>query len=62
MWYGFDPNLWRELANIRQMVALRGQTPTREWPLIFVAEHGAVLVVREWPDGAITAYAATVPA
>jgi hypothetical protein len=29
MWYGFDPNLWRELANIRQMVALRDQTPTR---------------------------------
>jgi hypothetical protein len=62
MWYGFDPNLWRELANIRQMVALRDQTPTREWPLVFVAEHDALLVIREWPDGAITAYAASAPA
>jgi hypothetical protein len=49
----------RELACIREMVALRFQTPTREWPLVLVElEHDtALLVVREWPDGAITAYA-----
>jgi hypothetical protein len=34
------------------------QTPTKEWPLIVVEEHGALLVIREWPDGAITVYAA----
>ena len=57
MWSGFDPQLRRDLANIRQMVSLRHQTPTREWPLVFVGEHDALLVVREWPDGSITAYA-----
>jgi len=57
MWSGFDPELRRDLANIRQMVSLTHQTPTREWPLIFVGEHDALLVVREWPDGSITAYA-----
>jgi hypothetical protein len=56
MWPGFDPELRRQLENIRQMVALRHQTPTREWPLIFVDEHDELLVVREWPDGSITAY------
>jgi hypothetical protein len=38
------------------MVALRYQMPTKEWPLIYVEEHGALLVVREWPDGSVTAY------
>jgi hypothetical protein len=57
MWHGFDPNLKRELENIRKMVGLRHQTPTREWPLVFVEEHDVLLVVREWPDGTITAYA-----
>ena len=57
MWSGFDPQLRRDLANIRQMVSLTHQTPTREWPLIFVEEHDALFVVREWPDGSITAYA-----
>lgn len=32
MWSGFDPELRRQLDNIRQMVALRYQTPTRECP------------------------------
>jgi hypothetical protein len=59
MWYGFDPDLRRQLDSIREMVARRYQTPTREWPLIFVDEHGELLVVREWPDGGITAYATT---
>ena len=57
MWSGFDPELCRQLAHIRQMVARSHQTPTREWPLILVDDHDALLVVREWPDGAITAYA-----
>jgi hypothetical protein len=57
MWNGFDPELWRELEGIRAMVARRYQTPTKEWPLIFVEEEDVLFVMREWPDGAITAYA-----
>lgn len=56
MWSGFDPEFRRRLENIRRMAALRRQTPTREWPLVFVDRHKALLVVREWPDGSITAY------
>jgi hypothetical protein len=56
MWSGFDPELRRELANVREMVSLTHRTPTREWPLVFVPEHDALLVVREWPNGSITAY------
>jgi hypothetical protein len=56
MWSGFDPELLRQLATIRQLVALKHQTPTREWPLIYIKQHKAVLVVREWPDGSLTAY------
>jgi hypothetical protein len=33
------------------------QTPTKEWPLVFVGECEAMLVVREWPGGEVTAYA-----
>ena len=57
MWNGFDPELWRELEGIRAMVARRYQTPKKEWPLIFVEEEDVLFVMREWPDGAITAYA-----
>ena len=56
MWPGFDPELRRQLDHVRQMVARSHQTPTREWPLTFVDEHNALLVVREWPDGALTSY------
>jgi hypothetical protein len=56
MWSGFDPELRRQLATIRQLIALKHQTPTREWPLIYVKQHKALLVIREWPDGSITAY------
>jgi hypothetical protein len=59
MWTGFDPELSRQLRNVREMVSLRHQTPTREWPLIFMEEHSEMLVVREWPNGSITAYAAS---
>ena len=60
MWYGFDPEIRRQLDHLRGSVARQRQTPTREWPLITVDQHDAVLVVREWPDGSITAYLATV--
>jgi hypothetical protein len=59
MWSGLDPELRRQLACVRQMVALRHQTPTNEWPLIFMDQHDELLVVREWPDGSITAYCTT---
>ena len=61
MWAGFDPELCRQLEFLRRMVALSHQTPTHEWPLSFVAEHDALLVVREWPDGSMTAYAISTP-
>ncbi len=57
MWSGLDPEFVRQLGTIRQMVTLRYQSPTREWPLVFVEEHDELLVVREWPDGSLTAYA-----
>jgi hypothetical protein len=56
MWSGFDPEFVRQLGVIRQMVALRYQSPTREWPVIFVDDREELLVVREWPDGTLTAY------
>jgi hypothetical protein len=59
MWSGFDPELRRQLESLRQMVARRHQTPTREWPLISIEESNALLVIREWPDGTITAYLAS---
>ena len=57
MWSGFDRDLQREFDNIRRMVALTRLTPTKEWPLVFVDEHNVLFVVREWPNGEITAYA-----
>ena len=62
MWPGFDPQILRALATMRELVTLQHQTPSREWPLVFVEEHNALLVVREWPDGSVTAYAADSPA
>jgi hypothetical protein len=57
MWSGLNPELQRQLQSVRQMVQCSHQAPTREWPLIFLEDHDALLVVREWPDGTITAYA-----
>ena len=54
MWPGWDPELVRQLATVRHMVALSRQTPTREWP--FVVADDEWLVVREGPDGSLTAY------
>jgi hypothetical protein len=59
MWSGFDPEFVRQLGVIRQMVALRYQSPTREWPVMFVDDRDELLVVREWPDGSLTAYLAS---
>lgn len=56
MWPGFDPDITRDLRTVRQLVRLSHQAPTREWPLILVEEHDALFVVREWPDGSVTAY------
>lgn len=56
MWSCFHPELRCQLENIRQMIRLTHQTPTREWPLLFLDDHDELLVVREWPDGSITAY------
>ena len=56
MWSGFDPSIMRDLATIREIVSRQHQTPTKEWPLIHVGDHGVVFVVREWPDGSVTAY------
>jgi hypothetical protein len=57
MWSGLDPDLRHQWEVIREMVALQHQTPTREWPLIYIAEQDALLVIREWPNGSITSYA-----
>ena len=56
MWYGFDPDLVRQLATVRELVGLQHQTPTREWPLVVMETAGELFVVREWPNGSITAY------
>jgi hypothetical protein len=57
MWHGFDPAIVRDLATIRDMVSRQRQVPTKEWPLVYVNEYDVLLVVREWPDGSVTAYA-----
>jgi hypothetical protein len=56
MWHGFDADAQQQLAMIKQATARRFQTPTHEWPVIFIDEHDALLVVREWPNGSLTAF------
>jgi hypothetical protein len=56
MWYGMDPELRRQLDNLREMSRLSRQSPTKEWPLVFIEEFDALLVVREWAGGSVTAY------
>jgi hypothetical protein len=56
MWDGSNPNSWPELVGLRKRLALRWQTPTREWPLFWIEEQATLLIVREWPDGSVTAY------
>jgi hypothetical protein len=55
MWE-LDPELSRQLEHLRETVRRRYQVPTGEWPVVFVPEFDAVLVVREWPGGVVTAY------
>ena len=59
MWSGMDPELLKQFAHIRTMVRLSHQSPSKEWPLVVVDEFESLLVVREWPGGEITAYAAS---
>ena len=60
MW-SLDPELRRQLARVREMVARQHEPPTQEWPLIVEESLEELLVAREWPDGSITAYAMAVP-
>jgi len=57
MWDGFDPEVRRQLALIKQLTVRRHQTPVKEWPM--VVDGKTLVVVREWPDGEVTAYVAT---
>jgi hypothetical protein len=57
----FDPDLIRQLEHIREMIALQHQTPSREWPLGLGESERELFVVREWPNGSITAYTTTLP-
>jgi len=59
MWSGMDPELLKQFAHIKTMVRLSHQSPSKEWPLVVVGEFESLLVVREWPGGEITAYAAS---
>jgi hypothetical protein len=61
VWSGFDPSMRRDLDAIRSMVARQRQAPTREWPLVYDEKHELLLVVREWPDGSVTAYCVEHP-
>jgi hypothetical protein len=56
MWSGFDPDLRQQWKVVREMVVLQRQTPTREWPMVYVEEQDALLVIREWPNGSLTSY------
>ena len=55
MW-GMDPEIWKQFEHVREMVKLSQQSPTKEWPLVFIEEFGTLLVIREWPAGNVTAY------
>ena len=59
--WSFDPEIMRHFARVREMVTLQHQTPTREWPMIVEESREELLVVREWPNGTITAYTMPVP-
>jgi hypothetical protein len=61
MWDGIEPRVWRDLETFRNLVALRYQTPTKEWPLMYDEQSQMLLVVRQWPDGSVTAYCIDKP-
>lgn len=56
MEYGFDPELKRQLAALNQQTRRQRNEPRGEWPVVFDEQHNALLVVREWPDGELTAF------
>jgi hypothetical protein len=57
MWEFFDPEIQRQLTLLKHVTMLRQQAPVREWPLF--VDGNTVFVVREWPNGEVTAYLAT---
>ena len=57
MWQGFDPEIRQKLSLLKHLTVLGRQAPVREWPLF--VDGNTLLVVREWPDGEVTAYLAT---
>ena len=61
MWPGFDPTIQRQLAALKELTARRYRVPANEWPVVYVEELNALLVVREWPNGELTAYTCDVP-
>jgi hypothetical protein len=56
MWFELDPEIKRQLAFVREQVARRHETPTAEWPLVVIDEHDLLLVIRERPNGDLTAF------
>jgi hypothetical protein len=56
MWYFFDADMQRQLAAIKELTTRRVTGPTREWPVVFIKEDNAFLVIREWANGELTAY------
>ena len=55
MWLNMNPNCWPELRQIREAVARQHQVPTQECAVTYIKKYKAALVVREWPDGSLTA-------
>lgn len=56
MWQPLGPDRQRQLTTSRQLTTRPQQAPTHEWPVVFVEEHRSLLVIREWPNGELTAY------
>lgn len=57
MWEFFDPEVRQKLSLLKHLTVLRRQTPLKEWPLL--ADGNTLFVVREWPNGDVTAYLVT---
>lgn len=58
MWLNMNPNCWPEVSHVKEMLALTRLAPIREWAWM-IDDHEAALVLREWPNGAITSYVVT---
>ena len=55
MWNFFDADVQRQLAAIKELTTRRVTGPAREWPVVFIEKDKAVLVIREWANGELTA-------